>query len=67
MCSSDLRHSSGYVGPAFLIDDLTIWGFTGGLLDNLLEAFGFASPWDSSVVIELAQREPDQDSSISRS
>ena len=62
-----VRHSSGYIGPAFLIDDLTIWGFTGGLLDNLLEAFGFASPWDSSIVIELAQREPDQDSSISRS
>lgn len=62
-----VRHSSGYIGPAFLIDDLTIWGFTGGLLDNLLEAFGFASPWDSSVIIELAQRDPIQDSSTSRS
>lgn len=62
-----VRHSSGYVGPAFLIDDLTIWGFTGGLLDNLLEAFDFSVPWDASNIIELAQRDPLQDSSISRS
>jgi len=62
-----VRHSSGYVGPAFLIDDLTIWGFTGGLLDNLLSALGFAVAWDASNVIELAQHDPIQDSSIDRS
>ena len=62
-----VRHSSGYVGPAFLIDDLTIWGFTGGLLDNLLEAFDFSVPWDATNIIELAQHDPLQDSSISRS
>ena len=62
-----VRHSSGYVGPAFLIDDLTIWGFTGGLLDNLLSALGFAIAWDATNIIELAQRDPIQDSSIDRS
>jgi 8-oxo-dGTP pyrophosphatase MutT (NUDIX family) len=62
-----VRHSSGYVGPAFLIDDLTIWGFTGGLLDNLLSALGFAVAWDASNIIELAQHDPIQDSSIDRS
>lgn len=62
-----VRHSSGFVGPAFLIDDLTIWGFTGGLLDNLLNAFGFAVPWDASTIIELAQHDPIQDSSSDRS
>lgn len=43
-----VRHPSGYVGPAFRLDGLLVWGFTGGLLDWLLEAGGWAVPWDTT-------------------
>ena len=49
-----VRHSSGFVGPAFLVRDLTIWGFTGGLLSQLLDSFGYAQEWDATTVIDLA-------------
>ncbi|MCU1678820.1 MAG: hypothetical protein JWM93_3578 [Frankiales bacterium] len=48
-----VRHPSGYVGPAFRLDGLLVWGFTGGLLDWLLEAGGWARPWDGSRVEDL--------------
>src|SRR4029078_1696628 len=31
-----VRHPSGYVGPAFAVAGLVVWGFTGGLLSALL-------------------------------
>jgi hypothetical protein len=40
-----LRHPSGYVGDAFEVDDLMVWGFTAGLLSRLLEVGGWAVPW----------------------
>jgi 8-oxo-dGTP pyrophosphatase MutT (NUDIX family) len=52
-----VRHSSGYVGPAFLVRELTVWGFTGALLDRVLELFGFAQPWDTTNIIDLAPAE----------
>lgn len=47
------RHPSGYVGPAFIIDRLLVWGFTAGLLDRLLRLGGFERPWDASRVEPL--------------
>jgi 8-oxo-dGTP pyrophosphatase MutT (NUDIX family) len=41
-----IRHSSGYVGPAFGVADMVVWGFTAGLLDAILTAAGLARPWD---------------------
>lgn len=32
--------------PAFRVDGLTVWGFTAGLVDLLLEWGGWALPWD---------------------
>ena len=58
-----VQHSSGFVGPGFLIDELTIWGFTGALLDAILQWFGWEEPWKPGPLIELAAREPRQDSS----
>lgn len=52
-----VRHQSGFVGPAFLIRDLTIWGFTGGLLDRLLDVFGFAQEWDQTNIIDLVEND----------
>lgn len=41
-------HPSGYRGPAFLVRDMVVWGFTAGVLSGLLEIAGWARPWDSS-------------------
>lgn len=48
-----VRHPSGYVGPAFRVRGLLVWGFTGGLLDRLLRLGGWARPWDSGQVEDL--------------
>lgn len=41
-----VRHPSGYVGAAFRVGDLLVWGFTAGLLDRLLRLAGWEQPWD---------------------
>jgi 8-oxo-dGTP pyrophosphatase MutT (NUDIX family) len=48
-----IRHSSGYVGPAFGVADMVVWGFTAGLLDAILETTGLARPWDATDVRPL--------------
>lgn len=48
-----ITHPSGWVGPAFEVRDLLVWGFTAGLLDKLLELGGWAVPWDTSRRREL--------------
>jgi len=45
-----VTHPSGAVGPGFSAGGLFIWGFTGGLLDRLLEFGGWARPWDTGVL-----------------
>ncbi|ADB29580.1 NUDIX hydrolase [Kribbella flavida DSM 17836] len=49
-------HPSGFTGPAFLIDDLFIWGFTAGLLDKLLLLGGWVRDWDPAHVVPLPDR-----------
>ncbi|HEX6937276.1 MAG TPA: coenzyme A pyrophosphatase, partial [Actinomycetes bacterium] len=48
-----VSHPSGYVGAAFRVAELLVWGFTGGLLDRLLRLAGWEQPWDHSRVEEL--------------
>ncbi|HWH29905.1 MAG TPA: CoA pyrophosphatase [Mycobacteriales bacterium] len=48
-----VTHPSGWVGPAFEVHDLLVWGFTAGLLDKLLELGGWAVPWDTGRRREL--------------
>ncbi|OKL53454.1 hypothetical protein BSZ39_09395 [Bowdeniella nasicola] len=43
----------GYKGPAFLVDDLFIWGFTAHVLDELLEIGGWAQPWDDKKRVDV--------------
>jgi 8-oxo-dGTP pyrophosphatase MutT (NUDIX family) len=49
-----VKHSSGFVGPAFAVADLLVWGFTAGLVDVLLDLGGWSQPWDRSQVFHLA-------------
>jgi 8-oxo-dGTP pyrophosphatase MutT (NUDIX family) len=37
---------SGWLGPAFDVRSLLVWGFTAGLLDALLRAGGWERPWE---------------------
>ena len=49
-------HPLGIRGPAFLVGDLFIWGFTGHLLDFVLEAAGWALPWDVAREESIPER-----------
>jgi 8-oxo-dGTP pyrophosphatase MutT (NUDIX family) len=51
-----IRHPSGMVGPAFAVRDLTVWGFTAGLIDWLLTLGGWALPWNADDIRELPRR-----------
>ncbi len=48
-----VRHPSGYVGPAFGVRGMVVWGFTAGLLDRMLQLAGWELPWDHDRVQEL--------------
>jgi 8-oxo-dGTP pyrophosphatase MutT (NUDIX family) len=48
-----VRHPSGYTGPAFHVAGLVVWGFTGGLLSSLLRLGGWERPWNATRVWDL--------------
>jgi 8-oxo-dGTP pyrophosphatase MutT (NUDIX family) len=52
-----VTHPSGWIGPAFEVSstdgDLLVWGFTAGLLSQLLALGGWERPWDTSRTREL--------------
>jgi 8-oxo-dGTP pyrophosphatase MutT (NUDIX family) len=48
-----VAHPSGYVGPAFEVRGMLVWGFTGGLLDRILAIAGLAVPWRTDRVVPL--------------
>ena len=43
-----VTHPSGFVGPAFDLDGLLVWGFTAGILSKVLELAGLERAWDTS-------------------
>jgi 8-oxo-dGTP pyrophosphatase MutT (NUDIX family) len=47
------RHPSGFVGPAFTVRGLFVWGFTAGLLSRVLALAGLEHPWRSDRVHDL--------------
>ena len=44
---------SGYIGPAFRVADMLVWGFTAAVLDRLLALGGWEQAWDTDHVEEL--------------
>lgn len=48
-----VRHPSGYVGPAFDVAGMLVWGFTAGVLATVLELGGWARPWDRERIADL--------------
>jgi 8-oxo-dGTP pyrophosphatase MutT (NUDIX family) len=48
-----VRHPSGYIGDAFDVSGMLVWGFTGGIVSALLDLAGWSRPWDAKRVVEL--------------
>lgn len=46
-------HPSGYLGPAFAVPGMLVWGFTAALVDGLLAFGGWARDWDHADVRDL--------------
>lgn len=47
-----IRYPDGRVGPAFVVGDVMVWGFTGGMLSSLLDAGGWARAWATDDITE---------------
>ncbi|ORB11657.1 coenzyme A pyrophosphatase [Mycobacterium noviomagense] len=42
-----------FAGPAFLLNEMLVWGFTGQVISAMLDVAGWAQPWDTTDVREL--------------
>lgn len=54
-----VRHPSGYLGPAFKVRDMVVWGFTAGVLTMVLELAGWDRAWDRDRVEDLPPEQVD--------
>ncbi|SFD87328.1 NUDIX domain-containing protein [Actinopolyspora alba] len=45
----------GRTTPAFLVPSMLVWGFTGGLLDGVLDLAGWSRGWNRGDVRELSE------------
>ncbi|NRQ49311.1 NUDIX hydrolase [Aeromicrobium stalagmiti] len=51
-----VRHTSGWMGPAFEVGTrMPLWGFTAGVISRLFETLGWEQPWDDSVTRPLPE------------
>ncbi len=45
--------SRRFAGPAFLLNEMLVWGFTGHVISAMLDVAGWAQPWDAGDIREL--------------
>jgi 8-oxo-dGTP pyrophosphatase MutT (NUDIX family) len=48
-----VRHPSGWIGPAFEVRGMLVWGFTAAVLSALLEMGGWVRPWPQDRIGDL--------------
>jgi 8-oxo-dGTP pyrophosphatase MutT (NUDIX family) len=48
-----VRHPSGWIGPAFRVRSMLVWGFTAAILSVLLELGGWAVPWEDAPQLDF--------------
>lgn len=48
-----VRAGNGFVGPAFTVESMTVWGFTGALLSEVVDLGGWSVPWDDTRIVDL--------------
>lgn len=46
---------SGFLGPAFQVNDMFVWGFTGGILAQLFDIAGWTIPWDQERIVDVPE------------
>ncbi|MGB3484534.1 MAG: CoA pyrophosphatase [Mycobacterium sp.] len=46
-------NTSRYAGPAFLLNQMLVWGFTGQVISAILDVAGWSRPWDTEKLLEL--------------
>lgn len=51
-----VRHPSGYTGPAFEVSGLLIWGLTAHLIDGVIRLAGWERPWDRNRLAAIPER-----------
>jgi 8-oxo-dGTP pyrophosphatase MutT (NUDIX family) len=49
-------HPSGHQGPAFMVCEALVWGFTAGVIDRILHYAGWERPWDRTKNVPLDWR-----------
>lgn len=42
-----------FAGPAFLLNEMLVWGFTGHVISAMLDVAGWAQPWNTDDVREM--------------
>ncbi|CAN5707231.1 CoA pyrophosphatase [soil metagenome] len=47
------ENTSRFAGPAFLLNEMLVWGFTGQVISAMIDVAGWNQPWDTSNVVEL--------------
>lgn len=50
-----VKHPLGYIGAAFEVDGMLVWGFTAGVISAVLDAAGWTIPWPMHDVRDLDQ------------
>jgi 8-oxo-dGTP pyrophosphatase MutT (NUDIX family) len=50
-----VRHRSGWIGPAFQVRGMLVWGFTAGVISTLLDIGGWSRPWQPGRIVELPE------------
>ena len=46
-------NSRRWAGPAFLLNEMLVWGFTGQVISAIIDVAGWAVPWNTDDVREL--------------
>jgi 8-oxo-dGTP pyrophosphatase MutT (NUDIX family) len=54
---TQVRNSRGWVGPGFEVSNMLVWGFTGGLLSQLINIAGWEQVWDKNRIVDLPATE----------
>jgi 8-oxo-dGTP pyrophosphatase MutT (NUDIX family) len=47
------QHNHRFAGPAFLLNEMLVWGFTGQVISAMLDVAGWAKPWNTRDVRDL--------------
>jgi 8-oxo-dGTP pyrophosphatase MutT (NUDIX family) len=47
------RGKTRFAGPAFLLNEMLVWGFTGQVISAMLDVAGWAQPWNNDDIREL--------------